>query len=335
MATANGSASSSASDVVELNVGGVYYTTSLATLTSGQRDSVLAKLFNTPTATVGSGCHGDRGGEARLHVDNRGRYFIDRDGVLFRFVLDFLRNGKVILPENFHERERLKVEAEFYGLTDMSRLIDLGSGAACCSRNSDKVSDDITMGNTQQEQLNNNNAEKNLEDKHAGYITLGYRGTFASGREGMSDVRFRKLTRILVCGRVSLCRQVFGDALNESRDPDRGLSSRYTSRFFLKHTSLEQAFESLQEAGFVLIGCCASGTSGAPADTKPGSAANDSEENRWNHYNEFVFCRTWHANLGPLHSRFFILTTQPLLPLILTKYSLCLTLAEAAYKLQR
>ncbi|GIY64922.1 hypothetical protein CEXT_699111 [Caerostris extrusa] len=47
-----------------------------------------------------------------------------------------------------------------------------------------------------------------------GYLTLGYRGSFAFGRDGLADVNLRKLTRILVCGRVTLCREVFGDTLN-------------------------------------------------------------------------------------------------------------------------
>ena len=36
----------------------------------------------------------------------------------------------------------------------------------------------------------------------AGAIVVGYRGTFAFGRDGMADVCFRKLTRILVHGKV-------------------------------------------------------------------------------------------------------------------------------------
>ncbi|KAL7303948.1 hypothetical protein TKK_0003606 [Trichogramma kaykai] len=122
-----------------------------------------------------------------------------------------------------------------------------------------------------------------------GYITIGYRGSFAFGREGLADVKFRKLSRILVCGRVMLCRDVFGETLNESRDPDHGQSDRYTSRFFLKHSSIEQAFDMLQEQGFKLVASCGSGTAGGNvAELKPGV---DLEENRWNHYNEFVFVR--------------------------------------------
>ncbi|KAK9873459.1 hypothetical protein WA026_022691 [Henosepilachna vigintioctopunctata] len=61
----------------------------------------------------------------------------------------------------------------------------------------------------------------------------------------------------------------------------------YTSRFFLKHSFLEQAFDMLYDQGFKMTGSCGSGTAGA-ADLKPGV---DAEENRWNHYNEFVFVR--------------------------------------------
>ena len=61
---------------------------------------------------------------------------------------------------------------------------------------------------------------------------MGYRGTFAFGRDGLADVKFRKISRILVSGRVRLCREIFGDTLNEGRDPDRagGLTDRYMVR---------------------------------------------------------------------------------------------------------
>lgn len=41
-------------------------------------------------------------------------FFIDRDGDLFSLVLDYLRNGKLLLPNNFKEVARLKEEALFY-----------------------------------------------------------------------------------------------------------------------------------------------------------------------------------------------------------------------------
>ncbi|ELU12980.1 hypothetical protein CAPTEDRAFT_134287 [Capitella teleta] len=226
-------------NIVELNVGGVFYTTSLSTLIK-EKESLLGQIFS-----------GQCKAAPTILKDNKGKYFLDRDGVLFRYVLDYLRNQKLVLPENFHEKERLKQEADFFKLPTMSKCI----GAVPQSREN-------------------------------GSILVGYRGTFAFGRDGLADVKFRKLGRLLVCGRISLCREVFGDSLNESRDPDRGSIDRYTSRFFLKHTFLEQAFDNLIEAGFQLSGSCGSGTNSA-GEVKPGM----DEECKWNHYNEFIFVR--------------------------------------------
>lgn len=229
--------------IVELNVGGVFYTTSLTTLTK-DADSLLAQVFS---------------GKVPIPKDAKGKYFIDRDGVLFRYVLDFLRNDSLVLPDSFREAEGLRNEANYFKLKGMLEALAAQFGSELASKSKEK-----------------------------GSITVGYRGSFAFGRDGLADVKFRKLSRILVCGRVTLCRDVFGETLNESRDPDHGLTDRYTSRFFLKHSFIEQAFDMLHEQGFKLVGSCGSGTAGSAAELKPGV---DSEENRWNHYNEFVFIR--------------------------------------------
>ncbi|XP_064637496.1 BTB/POZ domain-containing protein KCTD16-like [Lineus longissimus] len=244
--------------IIELNVGGVFYTTSISTLTK-EDDSLLGSMFSGK-------------GKMTLVKDNKGKYFIDRDGVLFRYVLDYLRNQKLVLPENFHEKDRLKSEAEFYKLPNMVKCVQ---SANIIHTHHSHIKAPVP------------NSVSPEPDKPNGVITLGYRGTFAFGRDGLADVKFRKLSRILVCGRVSVCREVFGDTLNESRDPDRGCTDRYTCRFFLKHTFIEQAIDMLVESGFVMKGCCASGTNGA-GELKPGM---DSEENKWQHYNEFIFIR--------------------------------------------
>ena len=173
----------------------------------------------------------------------------------------------------FPERDRLKTEAEYYRLQELISQMSANKRLSLTPYSSTATPPPASPG------YGSN-----------GYITVGYRGSFAFGRDGLADVKFRKLTRILVAGKVLLCREVFGESLNESRDPDHGGDDRYTSRYFLKHLSLEWAFDSLQDAGFRCVGSCGSGTSCATTGEplKPGI---DSEENRWNHFNEFVFCR--------------------------------------------
>lgn len=225
--------------IVELNVGGVHYTSTRKTLTS-DKSSRLGELF-------------DSGSDSALTKDAKGRVFLDRDGVLFRYILDYLRDDAIQLPEGFREKQRLLKEAEHFKLNGLIKCI-----------------------------------QALTEAQPAGCITIGYRGSFQFGKDGLADVKFRKLSRILVHGRVALCRDVFGDTLNESRDPDHGGPDRYTSRFFLKHCFIEQAFDMLQEQGFRLAGSCGSGTAGIAAELKPGV---DAEESRWNHFNEFVWIR--------------------------------------------
>ncbi|CAK8679275.1 unnamed protein product [Clavelina lepadiformis] len=93
-------------EVVELNVGGSYFTTSLST---------LRKYPNSMLAVMFSGRH-------NLLTDKDGRYFIDRDGRLFEFVLNFLRQGE--LPPS---SESLKVyqEAQFYNIDEMCEELEL------------------------------------------------------------------------------------------------------------------------------------------------------------------------------------------------------------------
>ena len=91
--------------VINLNVGGQIYTTSLATLTK-YSESMLGAMFS---------------GRFAAQKDSNGNYFIDRDGALFRYILGFLRNGELQVPENFHEFGLILKEAEFFqipALTD-------------------------------------------------------------------------------------------------------------------------------------------------------------------------------------------------------------------------
>ncbi|XP_026561147.1 BTB/POZ domain-containing protein KCTD4 [Pseudonaja textilis] len=103
-----GSASSEGKDpgkhpnmsLVTLNVGGYLYVSQRQTLTK-YADSFLERVVS---------------GKTLCPSDAEGHFFIDRDGLLFRHVLNFLRNGELLLPEGFTENKLLAQEAEFFQL---------------------------------------------------------------------------------------------------------------------------------------------------------------------------------------------------------------------------
>lgn len=84
--------------LVTLNVGGKLYSTTLETLTRFP-DSMLGAMFRGPQPAL---------------LDSCGNYFIDRDGKTFRHVLNFLRFGRLDLPEGYAELSLLRAEADFY-----------------------------------------------------------------------------------------------------------------------------------------------------------------------------------------------------------------------------
>lgn len=89
---------SSLQDPVSLNVGGEIYTTTLDTVTRC-RDSMLGAMFT---------------GQIPVLRDNRGNVFIDRDGKVFRYILNYLRSCSLDLPEGFSELALLRREADFF-----------------------------------------------------------------------------------------------------------------------------------------------------------------------------------------------------------------------------
>uniref|UniRef100_A0A4W6E636 Potassium channel tetramerization domain containing 6b n=3 Tax=Percomorphaceae TaxID=1489872 RepID=A0A4W6E636_LATCA len=93
---------------VTLNVGGHLYTTSLSTL---QRypDSMLGAMFR---------------GDFPTTRDSQGNYFIDRDGTLFRYILNFLRTSELTLPVDFTETDLLRKEADFYQIEPLIQCLN-------------------------------------------------------------------------------------------------------------------------------------------------------------------------------------------------------------------
>jgi len=83
---------------VKLNVGGKLFSTTLTTLTSVP-DSMLAYMFS---------------GRHKIETDEDGYAFIDRNGSVFEYILDFLRDGELLVPSEPYIQKRLLKEAEYY-----------------------------------------------------------------------------------------------------------------------------------------------------------------------------------------------------------------------------
>jgi hypothetical protein len=94
-------------EIICLNVGGVEYWTTRTTL------SLVPSTFLASLAS----------NQVPISRDDRGRIFIDRDGHLFRNVLNYMRNGCLAFTEEPSQSmlEALQVEADFYALDDMKR----------------------------------------------------------------------------------------------------------------------------------------------------------------------------------------------------------------------
>lgn len=95
--------------ILNLNVGGYVYTTTLDTVTRDP-NSMLEAMFS---------------GRQRIATDTRGNYFIDRDGALFRHVLNFLRTSELCLPQSFDEFDQLSAEADFYQVGDLIEALQI------------------------------------------------------------------------------------------------------------------------------------------------------------------------------------------------------------------
>lgn len=94
--------------IIDLNVGGVHYTTTTRTL--AQYDSILMRMVTDLSDT--------------WPKDTIGRYFIDRDGPIFRYILLFLRNSLDIRALDRVTLRQLRIEVtDYYRIEELRSLI--------------------------------------------------------------------------------------------------------------------------------------------------------------------------------------------------------------------
>jgi len=91
------------SNTLKLNIGGQLFTTSLETMKKDPGSmfhAMFSERFDTKPAEDGS-------------------YFIDRDATHFRVILQYLRTGELVVPDDKIIRKELLTEAEFYQIQGM------------------------------------------------------------------------------------------------------------------------------------------------------------------------------------------------------------------------
>lgn len=123
MACSNEETLSSFGSVIDLNVGGIHFTTTKTTLCRYE-DSMLALMIS---------------GNYPTYKDKDGRLFIDRDGSLFSHVLNYLRYSKLNINELSNQNNEfncenvvqiinklsnLRIEADFYRIDSLINDID-------------------------------------------------------------------------------------------------------------------------------------------------------------------------------------------------------------------
>jgi len=93
-------------NLVTLSVGGKEFQTNVETLTK-DKNPFFTGLFSA---------------EWQLKKDEKGRIFINRNGKLFSFILDYLQTGEIAQPKE-RNRQRLISEANFYHLDELVNIL--------------------------------------------------------------------------------------------------------------------------------------------------------------------------------------------------------------------
>lgn len=100
---------------IKLNVGGIFYETTNTTLLSVNGDSNYFSAYLSRT---------ENSYNTNLQSEEVIELFIDRNGFLFQYILDYLRTGTIVaIPNKDHIIRGLLIEADFYLLESLCSIL--------------------------------------------------------------------------------------------------------------------------------------------------------------------------------------------------------------------
>ncbi|CAG0889307.1 unnamed protein product [Darwinula stevensoni] len=256
---------------VHIDVGGTIYTSSLETLTKFP-ESRLAKMFN---------------GTIPIVLDSlKQHYFIDRDGKMFRHILNFMRNSRLVLPEGFDEVDILLEEANFF---EIPRESPLHRAFSVCSTMMKQLEEYKKQQRGRSLKMEGVGVANEKNGTHKGSSLLHQRSTSSSDLstsgpgEGIECVALNICPdlgeRVMLSGERLILEEIFpeiGQALLDARQSVAwNQDARHVIRFplngYCKINSI-QAIKRLLGAGFRIVASSGGGVEGQQ-------------------FSEYLFCR--------------------------------------------
>lgn len=244
-------------------------------------ESRLARLFN---------------GSIPIVLDSlKQHYFIDRDGKMFRHILNFLRTNSLNIPEPFDEIDQLYEEAKYYDIHDLIRFVinktSLNLSLFAFKTNQtlsvfrlleDRMEyngrrcDTSTSGHVTNRIITNSSIVKSNIRSNGQQHILGHTSSFKSLlRPEVEGGSFQVIAlnispelgeRIMISGERSLIEEIFPEVSSSLMDARSGLAwnrdSKHVIRFplngYCKIISL-QAIAKILDHNFKMVACTGGG----------------------------------------------------------------------------
>ena len=189
---------------------------------------MLGAMFNGSMATT---------------VDENGYYFIDRDGTLFGYVLNFLRSSQLAVPDGFKNLSQLAVEADFYQiqpLLDAIKDLKLKDIKGECQVGNLIEVIEVRTGSTATMPTNNSRVKTIISGRCDVICSLPYLGSL----EKLQHVSDKEFTEMLLTGsniRLKLGEYLLGAGW-KLLDSNVSSSSGYDAKSMISSLIIEQTY---------------------------------------------------------------------------------------------